>query len=48
VTVDPILVRDVLADGAALLIGLLVVFVLWGACAYIYEVATRQREPGGR
>jgi hypothetical protein len=45
VTVDPILVRDVLADGATLLVALLAVVVFWVSCAYIYERATRPRAP---
>lgn len=45
---DPILVRDVLADGAALLVALLAVVVFWVSCAYLYEAATRPGEPRGR
>jgi hypothetical protein len=45
VTVDPILVRDILADGAAILVGLLLVVDFWVSCAYLYERATRPRAP---
>lgn len=44
-TADPILVRDILADGAAILVGLLLVVVFWVSCAYLYERATRPRAP---
>ena len=46
-TVDPQLVREVFAEGAAIVVGVLTFVVVWFVCAVVHERLTRADEGGG-